>query len=108
MTVAQFVTILTFDADKMHKEINKFIQEHHEFLRESLNAGMELPANTFLKKEYVEIDSESDIDCYQGSKELAGKYKDSVREFFNRNNIVGHVHAFSAKEYTSADSVSPD
>ncbi|HEG4393479.1 TPA: hypothetical protein SD378_002105 [Morganella morganii] len=108
MIEVRFVTILTFDANTMHKEINKFIQEHHEFSRKSLSASMELPANTFLKEEYVEIDSEEDIDCYRGSKELAGKYKNSVREFFNRNNIDGHVHAFSAKEYTSADSVSPD
>lgn len=108
MIEVQFVTVLTFDANVKHKDINEFIEDHHKFLRKSLISGMELPANTFIKKEFIEIDSESDIDCYMANKDLSRKYKDSIRSFFDRNNITGNVHAFSAKEYTSADSVTLD
>ena len=110
MSACEFLTLVTYDCNRLHEKVAEFLEE--KGFKRSSNGGRDLPRNTFLKKEdrdikdWATINTPSSIEIWRESNSLSDRYKDSLRDFMNENDIDGHIYALSVYEYTSADSVS--
>ncbi|MDU7483947.1 MAG: hypothetical protein E7K90_21530 [Hafnia alvei] len=107
MSDHEFLVLLTYDCNSQHQKVIDFLNSKG-FERKS-NRGRDLPRNTLLKKEWRSLNGNphpSERDAYTESDKLSDKYRDMLKDFFNENDIDGHIYVLSAYEYTCADSVS--
>ncbi|WP_272670109.1 MULTISPECIES: hypothetical protein [unclassified Providencia] len=107
---ANFVTLVTFDCEAgRSEEVVEYI-ELQGFSRQAMN-GRDLPRNIHLKNDYEFFDQANATslrlsDIKQHCDRIADKYREDIKDFFDRNDIAGHIYVFVSIQEASDDSVS--
>lgn len=110
MGSANFVTLVTFDCESARSEEVVGYIESIGFSRQAMN-GRDLPRNIHMKIEKQTFDQKDSAilrlsDIKRHCDKIADKYRTDIKDFFDENDIAGHIYVFVSIQETSDDSVS--